>query len=197
MDLRKTRDFMESHSDLRSRRSVRLPGYDYSRVGMYFVTICADQRRCIFGDIRRNTAVLSQIGEVVSSCWREIPCHFPHVKVETYVVMPNHVHGILTIQSKGPSATLLNKTARGMESFGKPTPGSIPTIVRSFKAAASRHARESGLVAGEPIWQRGYYEHVLRNTREYIEATNYILLNPARWADDEDNRNKQSDAHNL
>jgi REP element-mobilizing transposase RayT len=119
------------------------------------------------------------------------------VKVETYVVMPNHVHGILTIDSEGPSATLYNKTARGTESFGKPTPGSIPTIVRSFKAAASRHARESGLVAGEPIWQKGYYEHVLRNSREYVEATNYILLNPARWADDEDNRNKQSDAHNL
>jgi putative transposase len=163
---------------------------------MYFVTICAVERRCIFGEIHGNAAVLSSIGEIVRTCWIEIPQHFPNVEIEAYVVMPNHMHGILTIQSKLPDANVQDKTAEMMESFGKPTPKSIPTIVRSFKSAASKRVRESGYVVGESIWQRGYYEHVLRNTREYVETTNYILQNPARWADDEENLNRKSGVAN-
>ncbi len=188
---------MESYKEKPSRHSVRLPGFDYSSVGMYFVTICTAERRCIFGQIQRNKTALSPIGDIARACWIEIPRHFPNVRIETYVVMPNHVHGILTIHSKWPDANTQSKTAAAKESFGKPTRGSIPTIVRSFKAAASKHARESGLIAGESIWHRGYYEHVLRNTREYVAATNYILLNPARWADDEDNPASKSRADKL
>ncbi len=197
MGLRKNRSAMESAGNRPSRRSVRLPGFDYSKVGMYFLTICAAERRSIFGEIRGNDATLGPIGRVVQTCWIEIPKHFPTVKIETYVVMPNHIHGILTIQSEWPDANRQEKTAPAVESFGRPTPKSIPTIVRSFKSAASKRVRESGLAGGESIWQRGYYEHVLRNTREYVEATNYILQNPARWANDEDNLNRQSGAENL
>ena len=185
---------MESYKDRPSRRSVRLPRFDYSSVGMYFLTICAAQRRGVFGEIRGNDTVMSPVGEIVRTCWIEIPQHFPNVKIETYVVMPNHLHGILTIQSKLPDTSIKDKTARTRELFGKPTPGSIPTIVRSLKSAVSKRVRESGLAGGESIWQRGYYEHVLRNTREYVEATNYILLNPARWANDEDNPDRKSSA---
>ena len=184
---------MESCSNRPSRRSVRLPAFDYSRVGMYFVTICAVERRCIFGEIHGNAAELSPIGEIVRTCWIDVPTHFTNVKIETYIVMPNHMHGILTIHSKLPDADVQDKTGKAMESFGRPTPKSIPTIVRSFKSAASKRTRESGLVVGESIWQRGYYEHVLRNTREYVEITNYILQNPARWAYDEENLNRKSD----
>ena len=163
---------------------------------MYFVTICAFERRCIFGDIRENEIVLSSIGQIVNTCWVEIPQHFPTAKIETHVVMPNHIHGILTIHSKRAVANPQGKAAAGIESFGKPTPGSIPTIVRSFKAAASKRVRESGYMKSESIWQRGYYEHVLRNTREYVEMTSYILQNPARWAEDEDNLDRKSGADN-
>jgi len=187
---------VESCKNQPSRRSVRLPGFDYSKIGMYFVTVCASERRCIFGEVRDDETVLSSIGQIVSACWIEIPHHFPNVKIEAYVVMPNHIHGILTIHSNWKGAGSQEKLAAPMESFGKPTPRSIPTIVRSFKAAASRHSRESGYVKGESIWQRGYYEHVLRNTREYVEVTNYILQNPARWADDEDNLDRKSGADN-
>jgi putative transposase len=183
---------MEFWSEQPSRRSVRLRGFDYSRIGMYFLTICAFHRRSIFGELRGNIAVISPLGEIVKACWIEIPQHFPNVKVEAYVVMPNHVHGILTIHSKPLDANPQDKTAAAVESFGKPTPNSIPTIVRSFKSAASKRARQSGLSGGESIWQRGYYEHVLRNTREYVEATNYILLNPARWTFDEDNEERKA-----
>jgi REP element-mobilizing transposase RayT len=147
---------------------------------MYFATICADRRRCIFGQVHGNEVVLSPLGEIVKTCWIESPQHFPNVKIEPYIVMPNHIHGIVTIHSKSPDAKRQDKTAQTTEAFGRPTPGSIPTIIRSFKAAASKCARESGLVNGGSIWQKGYFEHVVRNTREYVEIRNYILLNPAR-----------------
>ena len=188
---------MEPYRNRNTRRSIRLPGFDYSRVGIYFVTICSAQRRCIFGQIHGNDAVLSRIGEIVRACWIEIPQHFPNVKIETYVVMPNHVHGILTINEKLPDANRENKSTVTTELFGRPSPKSVPTIIRSFKAAASKRARESGLAVSGSIWQRGYYEHVLRNTREYVETTNYILHNPVRWADDEENPNTKSIVENL
>jgi len=159
---------------------------------MYFVTICSFRRRSIFGQIRGNEAILSRIGEIIRTCWIEVPQHFPSVKIETYVVMPNHLHGILTIDSNWRGENCRDNTVAATESFGRPTHRSIPTIVRSFKAAASKRSRESGLVGGESIWQRGYYEHVIRNSAEYVEVTNYILLNPARWSVDEDNLDRES-----
>lgn len=183
---------MNIYRNRKTRRSIRLPGFDYSRVGMYFVTICATQRHCIFGQIHGNDTVLSRIGEIVRTCWIEISQHFPNVNIETYVVMPNHIHGILTIHSKLPDANRQDKLTGATELFGRPSPKSIPTIIRSFKAAASKCARESGLAVSGSIWQRGYFEHVLRNTREYVEVTNYILQNPARWADDEENPERKS-----
>jgi putative transposase len=108
--------------------------------------------------------------------------------------MPNHIHGILTIHSNRKGANTQVKTDGAIEAFGQPTQWSIPTVVRSFKAAASKRARESRSMKSESIWQRGYYEHVVRNTREYVEIKNYILQNPARWADDEDNLDRKSGA---
>ena len=178
---------MELFENRGTRRSTRLPEFDYSRVGMYFVTICAEQRRCIFGQAHGSEIVQSRIGEIVRACWIEIPEHFPNVKVESYVVMPNHLHGILTIDTKLPDANLRDKPPLTSELFGRPVPKSIPTIIRSFKSAASKRARESGLMTAGSIWQRGYFERVLRNTREYVDVTNYILQNPVRWADDEEN----------
>jgi putative transposase len=182
---------MEPESDWKSRRSVRLPKYDYSNVEMYFATICSSERRCIFGRVHANNVVLTPLGEIIRNCWTEIPHHFPNIKIETYVVMPNHIHGILTIQTKLPNDNQQVKSTVSMEAFGKPRQGSLPTIIRSFKSAVSKRARESGSVSSEPIWQKGYYEHVIRNTKEYVEITNYILQNPARWADDEDNPNRK------
>jgi putative transposase len=176
-----------------TRQSIHLPAVDYSRSEMSFITICSSQRQALFGHIHENWTVLSRIGEIVRTCWTEIPQHFTNVVIESYVVMPNHLHGILTINSKLPGSIELpdtnsaDKTASANESFGKLAANSIPTVIRSFKAAASKRARESGLVTAGTIWQRGYCERVLRNTREYVEVTNYILLNPARWAHDEDN----------
>lgn len=83
--------------DKHHRRSIRLPGYDYSRAGAYFVTICAQDRACLFGDIADGVMRLNDAGRVVERCWHEIPIHFPHVELDEFVIMPNHVHGIIVI----------------------------------------------------------------------------------------------------
>ena len=136
---------MESRRNRSSGRSVRIREFDYSRVGMYFLTISAAEGRCIFGEIHGKNTVLTPIGEIAKACWIEIPQHFPAIKIETFAVMPNHIHGILTIEPDGTNANLQDKRVVSAESFGSPTAQSIPAIVRSYKSAATKRARESGL----------------------------------------------------
>jgi REP element-mobilizing transposase RayT len=176
----------------KARRSIRLPGFDYSRPGNYFVTILADRRRCLFGRIEENETVLTPIGETVKKCWIEIPQHFLGVGIESYVVMPNHLHGILAIAAKFSSGFSQASLVQTAESFGKPVARSIPTIIRSFKAAVTKRARESDLLIGGAVWQRGYFERVLRDGREFVNATDYIIKNPSRWAFDEENPERKS-----
>jgi putative transposase len=106
--------------------------------------------------------------------------------------MPNYLHGILTIDSQVANPDPRDNNPKAMtEAFGRPVPNSIPTIIRSFKSAVTKRARESGLINSGSVWQRGYFERVLRNTREYVEVTNYIQLNPIRWAEDEENPDRK------
>jgi putative transposase len=184
---------MEPYDAEKARRSIRLSGFDYSRIGMYFLTICASRQRCILGTVHGSEIVLSRIGEIVETCWTEIPRHFPNVTIETYFVMPNHLHGKLTIDSQLSNADPQDKPKATMEAFGKPVPNSIPAIIRSFKSAVIKLARESRLIVNGSVWQLGYFERVLRDTHEYVEVTNYILLNPIRWAEDEEIPDKRLD----
>jgi putative transposase len=185
---------MENSRNQSARRSIRLPGFDYSRAGMYFVTICSAQRRCLFGQIQKDESVLSQIGEVVKAHWLKIPCHFSNLEIEAFVVMPNHLHGILIIHSGQQNFESHDIPQKLMESFAKPVAGSIPTIIRSFKAAVTKCINDERLTAGAPIWQRGYFERVLRDGREFVNAKDYIIRNPLRWAFDEENPQRKSPA---
>lgn len=186
------------------RRSVRLRGYDYRQPGAYFVTVCTQGRLCLFGHVVGEEVRLSPIGAVVRQCWVEIPLHFPHVGLDAYVVMPNHIHGILVITggtaaAAGPSDGLragraglpadadLRGWPVGTERFGKPVPGSIPTVVRSFKAAAARLIDRQCGTPADAVWQRGYYEHVIRSERALARIRRYIVENPLRWTLDRDN----------
>ena len=165
------------------RRSVRLRGHDYREAGAYFVTVCTLRRACLFGEIVDDHLQLSPIGEIVAAAWTSTPGHFPGIDLDAVVVMPNHVHGIiLIVDSVGAKhASPLRVSPRGTSS------GSLAAIVQSFKSAATRSVNLSRKTLGFTLWQRGYYEHVVRDDEELNRIRRYIEDNPLRWALDREN----------
>lgn len=149
---------------INSRRSIRLSQYDYSQEGMYFITICCHQKMCRFGEIINESMALNTIGRIAHSIWQTIPDHYPSIELESFVVMPNHMHGILTVNNR------LNKNQ------------SIGTVVRNYKATVTRQTRVKSSI--QRLWQRNYYEHIIRNERDYIRVAEYIEANPALWNQD-------------
>lgn len=163
------------------RRSIRLKEYDYAQPGGYFVTIVTYQRDLLFGEIVDDEMALNDFGKIANECWREIPEHFPNVELGAYVVMPNHVHGIITI-TDGRGTIYRAPT---QEQFQKPVTGSLPTIIRTYKSAVTRLIGREHNATG--IWQRNYYEHIIRNHEDWDRIHRYIEANPSLWAEDEEN----------
>ncbi len=161
--------------------SIRLKGYDYSSEGLYFITICSHEKRCVFGRIVDALAVLSPIGLTVRECWVAIPSHFARARLHAFVVMPNHLHGIVEICSK-----LGRNGAASLRGNLVVPPGSLGAIVRSFKAAATKRVREE-LKWRVPPWQRNYFEAIVRDGEEFSNAVRYIEENPERWEWDREN----------
>jgi putative transposase len=178
------------------RRSIRLKGHDYTQPGAYFVTICTRERECLFGHVVNGEMRLNDAGEIAQRGWEDIPRHFPLVELDAFVIMPNHVHGVIVIQGRGeasainlrvsktpskPDASPLRQHPNGTQ------PGSLSAFVQNFKSISTRRMNAARGSPGTPIWQRGYYEHVIRNEDELKAIREYILGNPARWDEDEDN----------
>ncbi|MBL1216666.1 MAG: transposase [Planctomycetes bacterium] len=178
---------MSCDPDIHHRRSVRLGRYDYSQNGAYFITVCCHGWKCLLGRIVSGRMVLSSFGRIVSAEWERTEVMRPHVRTDSFVVMPNHVHGIIMIEGKRGSRGTLPRAPQS-EQFGKPTSDSIPTIVRSFKAATTVRINRNRNKPGEPFWQRNYYEHVIRDEDELYQIHEYIRTNPIRWAADTLNR---------
>jgi len=165
------------------RRSIRLPEYDYTQPGYYFLTLVTYHRINRFGAIDSTGMTINAIGKMVQNEWKRLPQRFPGVELDAFVVMPNHFHGVLCITAD--SAKL--DSAQSIERFGHPVKASIPTIVRSFKAAVTLRSRR---MLGDPdaqIWQGNYYERVIRNERGLLAARLYIQENPMNWAEDQEN----------
>ena len=169
------------------RRSIRLQGADYREAGGYFVTICTSQRQEIFGAIENGEVLLSGLGMIVRACLVRIPNHFAHASIREYVVMPNHVQVIIALGVGARYIVPSYEGARSPERFQKPVKGSIPTIVRTFKAAVVRQAGKELGMPGPEIWQRNYFERVLRDGQEYADASRYVVENPLRWEWDAEN----------
>jgi len=153
------------------RRTTRLRNYDYSQTGCYFVTICSYRRCHIFGEISNGTMYLNDSGMIVSDCWIELPDHFTQIGLDAFVIMPNHVHGII----------MLN------ESTDSPKP-SLGNVVGAFKSASTRIIRK---VCGQSfgnVWQRNYYEHIIRNEESLDRIRQYIIHNPLSWHLDRENQ---------
>ena len=164
--------------DLHQRRSLRLAGFDYGREGAYFVTICTHDRTCLFGEIVNGEMRLNVAGQVAATCWLDIPAHFPHVRLDTYTIMPNHVHGIIWIDAHPvavpPGALVLRSPSK-----------TVGSIVRGFKIGVTKWVRANMDV--RDVWQRNYYEHIIRNEAALNRVHQYIMDNPARWAEDPEN----------
>jgi putative transposase len=166
------------------RQSTRLPGYDYTQPGAYFVTICTHERKSLLGNISDGVMILNSNGEIVQSCWTEITVHFTSTELSVYIIMPNHFHGIVIINDSVAARHAVPSTS---ESFGKPVGRSLPTIIRSFKSAVTKRVNLNSGIRQFPFWQKSYYEHVIRSEAEFAQIGEYILGNPLKWEMDREN----------
>ncbi len=179
------------------RCSIRLTGYDYTQNGNYFLTICTRNRECLFGEVHDGKMYLSNYGRIVNECWQKIPDHFPQIVLHEYVIMPNHVHGIVEInnpQSTGTNMGMCTDTVgvganvvgvgannysplRTPQSRPCGTSRTVGSVVRGFKIGVTKQM-------GFSPWQRNYYEHIIRNNESYKHIVKYIVQNPLKWEED-------------
>ncbi len=155
---------MPFNPDIHKRKSIRLRGYDYSQNGAYFVTICTHNRECLFGNIANGKMQLNDTGKTIERVWNELPNHYANIKLDQSIIMPNHLHGIVVI-------------GRG-EACLAPTLGNI---IGSFKSAATKQINIMRNHPGQKLWQRNYYEHIIRNEVDLNRVQQYINSNPLTW----------------
>ena len=210
-----------------NRRSMRLKGYDYSRTGLYFITICCHQQKCLFGDVIDGEMRLNAAGIIAKDCWLSIPDHFPNVVLHQFVVMPNHIHGIIeftvgaknfspqsvhhqlpqSVHRQSPQFTNQKRTKNnvdaknvwpkfvGAKNFSplqerlerhsrqvSGTSKTIGSVVRGFKIGVTNWMRNNTDIYC--VWQRNYYEHIIRNKKSHQTISNYIRNNPENWRGD-------------
>ena len=168
------------------RHSIRLPGYDYTAAGAYFVTMVTAARERLFGEVVDGVMRLNAWGDAAHVCWHDIPQHFAHVALDAMVVMPNHVHGVLWILDDDDIDVVGAQHAAPLPPL-RVIPGSLAAIVRSYKSAVTKRINEMRQSSGERVWQRNYYEHIVRDDEALQRIRQYIHDNPARWATDSNN----------
>lgn len=170
-------------------KQIRLKDWDYRNEASYFVTICTKARQKYFGNIHEGKISLNRIGEIALSCWNEIPNHFPFIVSEEFIIMPNHIHGILKIKKNKPKFEMGNENScQNKEEINNhrmsdisPKSGSLSVILRSYKGAVTKHVR---FYTADFGWQDRFYDHIIRNEKEYQKIKNYIRNNPKNWVED-------------
>jgi REP element-mobilizing transposase RayT len=178
---------MAYNPDIHHRRSIRLRNYDYTQAGAYFVTICVQDRECLFGEITNRVMRLHDAGNIVAEQWIKTGDIRDTVELDAWTVMPNHFHGIIVLidtARRGTARRAPTCRAPTTERFGKPVSGSLPTIVRAFKSAATKNVNILRNTPGNKLWQPNYWEHIIRNETELQRIREYIHNNPARWHED-------------
>jgi REP element-mobilizing transposase RayT len=205
---------MDNPNPYHHRLSLRIKGYDYSKSGMYFVTICAHDMQHLFGEISDDGLILNKAGEHAAQCWKEIPGHFPLVILHDFIIMPNHIHGIIEIipdkigvgaeniqplRSPGDNIQPLRSPGDNIQPLRSPgdniqplrhninefqnvISGSIGSIIRGFKIGVTKWFRTNSDIKN--VWQRNYYEHIIRSKKAYRIISNYIIQNPEKWKTD-------------
>lgn len=191
------------------RHSIRLKGYDYARAGAYFITICTHQRQYFFGDVVRAGLApaqmqLNELGQIALEQWHYLSERFKSIETDAFVVMPNHIHGIIVIHDPQPEEAGFTPTpimaiptqiSQNAQSGGgaSPPPTGIPiwvtvgNIVGAYKSLVANECLKIFKTQNETmgkLWQRNYYEHIIRDEKSYLEIAQYIFDNPAKWASD-------------
>ena len=174
---------------VRQRKSIRLKGYDYSSPGAYFVTICTTAREDLFGRIKLGEMQENEFASIVRACWQALPEHYMNVEMDAFVVMPNHVHGIVVITDKFPRVGADLRSAPTSAPTGFKRHG-LPEIIRASKSFSARRINESRQTPGAPVWQRNYYEHIIRTNSSLDRIREYIDNNPRQWEFDRENKNR-------
>ena len=209
---------MKTDSERHHRRSIRLKSYDYARAGAYFITLCVQDRACLFGNVVDGEGRLRDAGRMVQTVWDELPVHYLGVDIDAFAVMPNHIHGIIVLdgvdrvgagpracprsacpdegQPRGVAPTVARR-ARGVDRIGQPrgvapTSLSLPDVMHRFKTMATKRYADGVKQSAWPtfhdrLWQRNYYEHIVRDEASLNRIRQYIAENPARWPQDREN----------
>jgi REP element-mobilizing transposase RayT len=170
---------MKYNPEIHCRQSIRLQGYDYSNQCAYFVTICTWSRENILGNVLNSAMQLTSFGEIVMKCWEELPNHYKNIELDQFVIMPNHLHGIIWIN--GDIAGTGFKPAPTDKRHG------LSEIVRALKTFSSRRINKNRNISGTPVWQRNYFDRIIRNEKELTAIREYIINNPLQWELDENN----------
>ncbi len=177
-DLKRRFTMQNLRHSLPNRRSLRLQGYDYRSSGAYFVTICTVEKRPLFGMVREGCVQLNELGQIADNCWKQIERVRSGIAIDAYIVMPNHIHGILHFST---DAALANAPAAAHDLAA----GSLGVILGQYKSIVTKHSQFLRSPPTRPIWQRNYYDHIIRSTASLEKIRQYIVENPARWVDDD------------
>ena len=165
--------------DKHHRRSLRLKGHDYAQPGAYFVTVCTRDRAYLFGHVVNGEMRLNEYGQIVADTWKWLAVQYPYVELDVSVVMPNHLHGIVVIRDDVRRGVSRNAPTWARKPLGR--------LIGVFKTVSTKRINILHSTQGMPLWQRDFYEHVVRNEAELMAIREYVLANPARWNEDENN----------
>ncbi len=177
---------------MKNRRPNRLSEFDYSTPGYYFITICVKEFKPLFGRIRNEEILLNEVGKIASKNWKNIPMHFDSCEIDEFIVMPNHIHGIIVLTELGINENFFNVESRFVnQSVGTRHALSLrrnnylSKVVGSYKSSISKEAHDFGY---EFTWQRSFYDHIIRNEKDLYSVRKYIKQNPLKWELDKYNK---------
>lgn len=160
------------------RQSIRLKRYDYSQQGAYFITICAHEKKCLFGKIINNEMVLNQFGMIVYKEWMKSSSIRSEIELDHVVVMPNHLHGIVFIREQTNQREQIFPPSTGLTSLKT---RSIPSLIAGYKSTVTRKINQIRMMPGVPVWQRNYDEHIIRSEESLEKIREYVIYNPHTW----------------
>ena len=180
---------MPYNPDIHHRRFIRLKGYNYAQAGLYFVTICTHNRECLFGEIDANLLQPNHAGIMIHKWWLELENKFTSIQLHEFIVMPNHIHGIIQIVGADLCVCLEPNNAIDSETAGAHTGAPLHTMVQWFKTMTTNDyiqqvkSHDWKRFDGK-LWQHNYHEHIIRNETSYLKIAEYIQTNPQKWLDD-------------